>query len=365
MKLNFTANTVFGGEDAKTLVFSLTELTKMAIPKYNSENILHTKYTSNENYKELNDRTKAAMLKYCAKRAGLTDLDLSKAENIAIAFTNEQFQWNFFSIQTQALNAVQADNELEDAMQLANITTVGLGDSMTYEVGAKSLYDVQDGAYGNNTSRYQSEMKSGITLTPEPKIAAVEIDLVLMFVNNYDFGKQMAKIVMSFRTKMYADIINAIYTIATVPTAFREAAFAKTSYVKLAERVAAANSAGVTALGTRAAFVSAANNVNTGYATQDEINKTGFIGNLYGVRTAMLKQAVDSNSAAYAFRVPDDRILLISAVGDKPAKVVREGSIMVTDEDGRYNSIYNRVFKYQDSWKAGIATQAHYGIQSV
>lgn len=364
-KFNFSVNSQIADNDGQMIVENLTKLTRMAIDKYNNKNFLYTQYTCSDNYNELEADVKKAIIKYCAEKSGLSHYNFDSKDALGRAFTKHDFAWTFFDIQTQALNAVQADNELEDALKLANIVTVSAYDSISFEIGGKNQYEVQDGQWSNNVSRYQGELKSSVTLAPLPKIAKVEIDVVQMLANNYDFGKHMAKIAMSFRTKMYIDIVNEIYTVTNVPSAFHESSFAKTSYAELADRIAAANSAGVMALATRSAWMSAANTVANGFSTQDEINKTGFIGNLYGVSSSVLDQVVDSNSASYSFRVPNDRIILLSAIGDRPVKVAKGGNIMVTDEIAQTGSLYNRVYSYQDAWDLAIATQGHYGIQEV
>lgn len=366
MKLQFSKNHRAQNTDARTLIETGTLVSKMAMSKYHGDNILATQYSYSEDYDALNTSLKEKILKYCAKRANIEDYDLTQKEDLVKAFTNPTFEWEYFAIQTEVLNSLQSDNEVQEALKLANIVTVGMGDSATFDIASKALYEVQDGAYGNNVTRYQKQFRDSITLTPSPKTASISFDVVQLAAYNYDWGKEVAKIAMSFRTKMYKDIIEKIYDFTVLGSPFYEASFAKSAYVALAERVDAVNgNIGVTAVATKQAWVASAGTVTNGFSTLDEINKTGFIGNLYGVRSVVLEQAVDSNTPAYPFQVPNDRILLISmSAGDKPIKVVKEGNIMVTQEDGRTNSLYERVYKYTDSWEVGLATQAGYGISA-
>jgi hypothetical protein len=349
------------------LVDSGVLLAKMAINKYHSKNMLATKFSVvGESYDELNKTVLEKIYKYCADKAGITTFDYNRKEDVVRAMTNPIFEWNFFAIQTEILNNVNPDNEVEDVMIAANISTVGLGDSKTFEIDSKGLYKVQEGAYGNNVSRFQEHFKSAITLTPTPKVAAIDFDVTQMNGIGYDFGKQVAKIAMSFRVKMYTDVVSEIFTVANVSsTPFYKATFAKTTYMEMADRLAGANGSGVAAYGTRVAFGQIADGITTGFATQDEINKSGFIGNVYGVSSILFDQAVDSNTASFTFKVPSDKIVLLSPVGDRPVKVVRENNIMVINDDGKNNALYRRSYKFMDSWTVGLATQAAYGIQVV
>jgi len=355
-------------KDAELLVQGLTTLTKMGINKYHYDRgeILASQFSCGEDYNELNQSTKQSILAYCAEKAGFNPDMVKTKKGLLKAFSNPTFEWEYFAIQTEALNNVNADNEVEDVMIAAQISTIGLGDSKTFEIDSKSLYDVQENSYGNNVSRFQQQFKSSITLTPTPKIARIDFDVTQMATIGYDFGKEMAKIAMSFRTKMYVDIVTALYDATSHPTPFVEATFAKTPYMELADRVSATNgSVGVTAFGTRVAFGKMSDTVDSGFNTLDELNRNGFIGNLYNVRSVLFDQSVNSNTADYEFRVPNDKVILLSSASDRPIKMVREGNIEVDLKDGRNSSLSRRVYTYKDSWTVGVATQAIFGIQSV
>ena len=351
--------------EVKLLIDSAVETTKMAMHRYYGQNFLSIKHFSNEDYKALNDNTHKSIIKYCAERSNLIDQNFESADAMVSAFANPMFESLYFAIITEALKAVNADNEVEQIMVCANVVDVNLGDSKSFEIESKALFKVQDGAYGNNVTRYNQQYKSSITVTPKPKVAAVAFDVTQMVAYGYDFGKMMAKIAMSFRTQMYVDVINTVFTTSFSTTPFYEATFAKETYMELADRVRAANSADVSAFGTRVAFGAMSNTVTTGFATIDEMNKTGFIGNLYNVRSVLLDQAIDSSVATADFRLPNDKVLLMSSVGDKPVKLVKEGGVRVSQETGELDSLYKRVYKMFMSWDTGLATQAHYGIQVV
>lgn len=352
--------------DATLLVDSATTLTKMAMDKYHRDNFLATRFSCPEDYNKLNETVKRSIMQYCATKAGIADLDVTNKESVAMAFTHPSFSWHFFAIQTATLKAVNADNEVEQIMIATNVEDVAQGDSKTYEIESKALFPVQENAYGNLTTRFNEQYKSTITVTPRPRIAGISFDVTEMVAHNYDFGKMMAKIAISFRAQMYKEIVDTIFTVANVSTTpFYNATFAKSTYMQLADRLSAINGAEVTAYGTRVAFGTISDAVSAGFATKDELNKTGFIANLYNVRSVLFDQAVDSSVPTVPFRVPNDKIILLSSVGDNPVKLVKEAGIQVIDDDGKNNSLYRRSYKYLTSWGTGLATQANYGIQSI
>lgn len=79
----------------------------------------------------------------------------------------------------------------------ANLLTLTLAIPNPLKLSPKLWFQVQDGAYGNNVTRYNQQYKSSITVTPKPKVAAVAFDVTQMVAYGYDFGKMMAKIAMS------------------------------------------------------------------------------------------------------------------------------------------------------------------------
>jgi len=367
----FSRDEKAGDDKKRSLINVSIDLTKTELEnkRIQDNNFLINKYSVNNSLitTEVKKAFRNKLYKYCAEKAGLTDLDFEDKNSMMRAFSHPVFEWELMSIITETINTVNADNEVEDILVAANVKTVGIGDSFTDEIESKSLYKVQEHAYGDNKSRYQEHLKSPITITPLPKSASVDFDVIQMTAINYDWGKQIAKIAASFRTKMYQDVVDVIFTVANVSaTPFYAPTFAKSTYVTLASRLEAANGgAGVTAYGTNIAFTAMSDIVDTGYTTLDEINKSGFIGNLYGVRTQIFKQAVDSSNANFAFRVPNDRVLLMSSLGERPVKLVKESALQVISETGLNTALYKRVYTMIDSWKAQLATQAAYAIQEV
>ena len=349
-----------------------TDLAKIAMNSRYSENNsqiinLGTKYNvaTDINYAKANKEYNEDLYKYCLKTSPIRDigLDVNNKADVVQMFNDDSFLKKFFAVQTAILNTINSDNEVEEAIALANVSNVTTGDSAAFEIESKSLFKVQDHSYDNNVSDEQKMFKSSIYVTPRLKAAKISMDVQQAAMLNYDFGKQIAKIAMSFRTQMYNDIIDIIYTVANVSaTPFYKASFAKLTYVEVVDQLKATNSAGVKAYGTRLAFVNMSDGITSGFTTQDEVNRTGFIANLYATPYALIDQAVDSTTSSYTTQVPNNRILLLSDTGDKPVKLVREDAMRVLVSDGTQSSIYKKTYTLIDSWKAALATQAHYGI---
>jgi len=349
-----------------TLIEGLTTLTKLAINKKADNNELLNRYSVvEEDYSELNRSLIEKILTYSKEQANLPEaINVLTKDGLARAISNDSFEWNFFSIQTQVLGVLLADTEVTEAMDFVNTYTVGLADSMTFDVGNKALYDVEDTTYGNTVTRPRKHFAQPITIVPSPKQASVQFDYIQMVTSNYDFGAEMAKIILSIRAKQYKDAITLIFDETPLTaTPFYKATFNKANYTELADRLTAVNNAGVIAHATRRTFSDASDLTTNGFAVQDELVKKTYIQDLFGVPSRILGQAVDTSNASYGFRVPNDKILLLSTIGDKPIKMVQEDYMHVELAEGK--NIKNRVYKYIYSYNMGLVTSSAYGIQEV
>ncbi|HEY8804584.1 MAG TPA: hypothetical protein VIM42_05650 [Clostridium sp.] len=363
--LNFARELYTENDEAKLVLDNVARLTKMGMQKYYSKGKVNE-----EEYNRLNDLSKKGMIKYAAKASNLPALfDISTKEGFKKAITQfSAFREAIFAIQTETIDSVNSTSEVEQSLLLAEVRNLAEGDSETFEVGSKSLFQVEQTGYSNNVSRLQYQFMNPTILTPRPREASVGIDLFQLNANGFDFGKQMAKIVMSFRVAMYDDVIANIYNVANVSaTPFYKATFAKTTYQQLGNVVAGANGSGVMAYGTNVAFGKMSDQIasNFAFGASEEYVKSGMVTDLYGIPSMILRQAVNSNDGNYAFKVPDDRIILTTPSTDKPVKIVIEGITYVVADDGVNNSINLRTFKYKQSWKTGIITQSAYGIQQL
>lgn len=365
MKFMFSQN--YNDDARKTIVEGLDTLAKMSLNKQATENALTIKFSvSNEDYNALNATTKEKILKYSAEKAGIVEAaNVFTKEGLALAMTNQTFEWNFFAIQTEVITGLLANTETTEMMRFIDMASVGLGDSKTWEIGTRALYDVEKTSYGSTVTRPRKHFAQPLTLVPVPHEASVQFDVVQMLTSNYDFGAEIAKIVLSVRAKQLQDAIDVIFNTANVSsTVFYKATFNKANYTELADRLEGVNDAPITSYGARRAFATMSDTITTGYTVQDELVKKSYIADLYGVASQIFPQSVDTSSASFTFRVPNDRVVMLSA-GSKPVKMVTEEYVHVKLNDGDNNSIMNRVYKYIFSYTVGLVASDAYGIQVV
>ena len=369
---NFSAQ----DETAEVIKNNLVKLAKYAMNNDSRYKRVAELSFSNEkidNYEELNLKAKTALLKYAAEKAQIKEI--STKADVINAFSNPMFQTVFNSIIVDSLQSIVLKSRPEQIYRLANVSDVEVGDSDTWEIDTKGLPIAQRTSYTTNVTFLDSYAITPITITPKPYSIGTTMDYIRILANNYDMGREIARVAASLLFAQLKLIVDSIYAIANVQgTPFYQANWNAANYVQMIDDIKMLNGgADVTAYGTTVAFskMGVLATTNYGFQSQDEIIRNGFLGRAYGVDNVVLDQFTDlsqpfTTASANTLRtIPNDRVILLSSVGDKPVKLVREDFIRVKVKEPKDGSLYRSNYEYFMSFDAAIATQANYGIQVV
>ena len=279
------------------------------------------------------------------------------------------------AIFTEALLGIMVKTDSQAMNVFANIDTVDVGNSLTYEIETKGLPIAQRNSYMSNVTFLDGVAKTAITVTPKVYSTGTAIDVIRMLKGDIDMGKEIARVAMSLlyaQYKLCVGLVANTNVIANTPL-YRTGTFNANQYVLTISYLQALNNAGVKAYGTLPALnkLGATATTSYGFASQDEVLRLGFLSVAYGIPHVILNQATDGSAplgnsdSNINMLVPNDKIFLMPDVGDKPVKLVRENYIRVMNTPASVNSINRREYQYFMAFDAAIATQAHFGIQSV
>lgn len=355
--------------DYNAMVSAVTNLIRFACKRYGKNEFLPVNYYGEiKDYDLYNEKTSKALFTYAIDQVyGIDEYTSASETRKRLIVQDENVRKLAFAIVLEALVNIVADNEVEDALIFADIRDCAPENSMTFEIDSKMIYPVQDSSYGANIGRFNQSYQSAITLTPKGKSLGVSFPFHMLRTGSYDFGKEMAKVAISFRARQYADIITTIFGVTSALTPFYSTTFAADEYMLMADKIRALNSSEVQAFGTNQAFYAISNNITTGFSVQDEKVKTGYIADIYGIRTIVIPQAVNTLTTSIGVRVPNDKIILMSGYdGDKPVKMVRSRVANVTTRNGAIEQGLDRMeYSVQMFWDCGIATKSHFGVQEV
>ena len=360
--------------DAKTIIDNWTELGLSAMSRDYGVSGLLAKFSYDAAaYNQKNEETRKAVLSFCGAKAGISDI--SEPRHILNAFDNPTFESMYNAIFTEALLGIMVKTDSQAMNVFANIDTVDVGNSLTYEIETKGLPIAQRNSYMSNVTFLDGVAKTAITVTPKVYSTGTAIDVIRMLKGDIDMGKEIARVAMSLlyaQYKLCVGLVANTNIIANTPL-YRTGTFNANQYVLTISYLQALNNAGVKAYGTLPALnkLGATATTSYGFASQDEVLRLGFLSVAYGIPHVILNQATDGSAPLgdtdgnINMLVPNNKIFLMPDVGDKPVKLVRENYIRVMNTPASVNSINRREYQYFMAFDAAIATQAHFGIQSV
>ena len=360
--------------DAKTIIDNWTELGLSAMSRDYGASGLVAKFSYDAAaYNQKNDETRKAVLSFCGAKAGISDI--SETRHILNAFDNPTFESMYNAIFTEALLGIMVKTDSQAMNVFANIDTVDVGNSLTYEIETKGLPIAQRNSYMSNVTFLDGVAKTAITVTPKVYSTGTAIGVIRMLKGDIDMGKEIARVAMSLlyaQYKLCVGLVANTNIIANTPL-YRTGTFNANQYVLTISYLQALNNAGVKAYGTLPALnkLGATATTSYGFASQDEVLRLGFLSVAYGIPHVILNQATDGSAPLgdtdgnINMLVPNNKIFLMPDVGDKPVKLVRENYIRVMNTPASVNSINRREYQYFMAFDAAIATQAHFGIQSV
>lgn len=361
--------------DAKTIIKNAVDLSMAAMSRdYLSTGMVTRHDMDPIAYNALNEEVRKSILAYCGTKAGIEEI--SQTKDILNAFDNPTFESVYNAIMTETLLGIMTRTESQAMSVFANVDTVDVGNSLTYEIETKGLPIAQRNSYNSNVTFLEGVAKTSVTVTPKIYSTGIAVDVIRMLKGDIDLGKEIARVAMSLLYAQYRLCVSQIVNnTAITGTPLYRANFTGENYINTISYLQALNNSGVRAFGTLPALhkIGVTTTNAYGFQSQDEVIRTGYLGTAYGIPHIVLQQATDLSAPIGAtdatvqaqMLLPNDQIFLLSDVGDKPVKLVRENYIRVINTEPNNNSINRREYQYFMAFDAAIATQAHFAIQKV
>ena len=358
-------------DDATIIVNELAELAAASASKeYGRHGLIEE--VSFENYSEKNEKVKQAILAYAADKAGISVP--TNSTQLLFAMDNVVFRSVINTINAKAIGEMMVRYRSPQLEALAEVETVGAGESMTYEIDTKALPIAQKATYGSNVTMVPSYAVGSVTLSPKPYTLGVSLDFIRILANGYDWGRAVARVYAGMVFAQYKLVVSKIFdTNILNGTPFYNQNFSSSTYTQLADDIAMLNGGSaedVVALGTRVAWNAiSALATQGGFSTKDEYIRNAFLQKIYGVDSLILDQFTNhaapfTNANAAGLRaIPNNLIVLVPTTGDKIAKIVREDYIRVIETPADDNNLNRMEYSYFQQFDAGLATASYFGLQ--
>ncbi len=316
-------------------------------------------------YAEKNKRFHEALLDDCYEVAGLKDR--KGVYNVRQAMQRGDFTTHMFSIVSIILDNLMSQNEVQQYLAFAEVRNVAWGDSATFHFGNRGTYQIAKVAHGKNRAFLQREYMGEVTLTPTAHQASVAFPFYEIARGEVDWGYQIAKIMRSFLVDISQTVATTMFgAYSSLSTPWVENAYSQTAFTELAERVAAGNGAAECIVyGTKSALGKIIpSNQYFGFQSGSEYMDLGYVNSPFGVPIVRLAQAVKPESN-YDFVLPNDKLVFLPSIGDKPIKVVMEGETIISAVNENDSASKTRIYTVTMSYDIGIATATKYAIMDV
>jgi len=321
-------------------------------------------YDNSISFEEKTEKLHRAIETEIAKLAGVNNSTFSEA----VWKTNPMYRWATFAVISSMVDMVIPDVIVDDFAQFAEVRNGGFGDSFVFDIAPSDLFIITKGANGKRRTFAQRQFNSQVAIVPEARLITVEEDLSRILAGKRNLAEYAMKCALAMEAEISIDIYTAINdTFATLPAKFKEAAFDTNAFIRLAQRVQAANNgARCVVFGTKIALSKVLpSNDYLKIQLGDIYNRAGYLATYMGVDLFEIPQRIDYTSSDYSFALAEDKLYFISTGTQKLVKVCFEGETLNISDTQYANANLTQSTTLIKKWGVGIATNAKYGIMQV
>jgi len=297
----------------------------------------------------------------------LLNLDCSFIDKEAYA-TNPTYQWATFAVVNKLVDMIIPDVVTEDFLHVANVTTIGYGDSADFTIKSGDLFTVTKNGNSRRHVEAQRQFTGNKAITPSNHTITTEVDLYRVLAGKESQADYAMKVALSIESEIAIDIMTIVKeSFSTLTANFKENAYSEAAFKKIASRVSAANG------GSKAVALGTDLGLGTILPTNDYLKmglgetyaKIGYLPVFKNVPLIAISQKIDWASADYEFALDDSYIYMISPQSQKLVQLVLEGgSLAIADSQYGAANLSQKVSLHK-RWGVGLITNAKYGIMKV
>lgn len=238
---------------------------------------------------------------------------------------------NFNAVIAQVVTAIVPEvvNDTFEAY-IAEVHQVGYGDTARFIIESNELFKVNEKAEGVRKGVDQPMYDDEITVHARPIEISTHIDWYPFAAGVFDMGNFAVKIGRSFAAYIFLKAIKGMTQAESVfGAAYATNGVTPTLFGTLREKVSAANGGmNVVAIGTAVALSNVTLQGNFQVEIGEEMNKVGYLDQYLGVPLVAIKNVLvpGTTNTTATLALQDNKIYFIPVAGDKPVKVLFEGT---------------------------------------
>jgi hypothetical protein len=258
---------------------------------------------------------------------------------------------------------------VEDAYgKFTETRNLAYGDSAVFDIKSSDLFYVTKNGNGRRHVTAQKQFTGQTALIPTNHSITVQADIYRILCGKEDLAQFAVKVALSIEAEIAKDIyatLSGAYDSLT--TNFREAAFTRDAFIKLRNRVAAANGgANVSVYGTNLALADVLpSNEYLKMELGQQYNQVGYLPVYMNTSLISLPQKIDWTSEDYDFAISDDELFFIASPSQSIVKLVLEGDTITVQDAMLANANMTQDITLHKRWATGIVTNSKFGIMHI
>lgn len=362
MRLTIPNRVYSFSQEKQNVITAVLDLYKHYL--YNGDAVKYARFkdSTEGKYEEKNELFNKLFKKQAVADAYLPEV----AVNDKRVFSNPVVRNACFALVSDMLDVIIPQTLLSGFNVIADVATVGMGDTKHFKVPNNNIFNVNKVARGLRKTEPQRLYNGDAVMIPEPRMITIEESFEEMLMGKVDWGMLISRIAVSFETEITTEIYSTIYaTYSGLDTNLKEAGYSQQAFVKLAQRIEALNRSKVVVMGTKSGLASILpTNDHLKQHLGAEYNTYGYIRNFMGVDLMEIPQAITPKTTDFA--IADDTLYFFSLGTDKPVKIaVENGGMMFENMDPNASADNSYFYSIRKAWDTQVITSSKYGMMKI
>lgn len=282
--------------------------------------------------------------------------------------TSPQYRWAAFAVVNALVDMVIPDVVADAYGRFSEIRNIGYGDSAVFDIKSSDLFYVTKNGNNRRHVTAQRQFTGQTSLIPQSNSITVQLDVYRILCGKENLAEYAMKVALSIESEIAKDVYVALSDSYNSLTAnFKEAAFTQDAFLKLRNRVSAAN-------GGSRVYVYGTDIALSGILPENDYLKMG-LGETYNsigylpvyMNTSLIAfpQKIDWTSSDYEFALADDELFFIASNSQSLVKIVFEGETISIADSQYANANLTQDVTMHKKWVVGIVTNSKYGIMKL
>lgn len=256
---------------------------------------------------------------------------------------NSTVRDNFNAVIAQVVTAIVPE-VVNDTFSrfIAEVHQTGWGETARFIIESNDLFKVNSKAEGVRKGIDQPMFNEEVTVNAKALTIDAAIDFYPWAAGVFDMGNFALKIGRSFMAYIFLKAVKGMTQATTnFGAAYTANGVTPQLWGTLREKVSAANGGmPVVAIGTAVALSNASLSGNYQVQIGEEMNKVGYLDQYLGTPLIALSNVLvpGTTNGLATLALPDNRIYMIPAAGDRPVKIVFEGDEVSVQYDPEHTA---------------------------